>query len=303
MVLLVAALWRSGLVDTESRQATPGSNESRWQRANRLGRLSLKVLGEDRRLLIFPAMSALVNLIIGGLAFALADNLVGGGASNRRLILVGGIIASYPATFVALFSGVALASMLARKLDGEPVTPNDAWRAARERVGIILAWTTLVCTVGAILRVLEEYVPLGGKVAAFVLDVSWSLATLFAVPVIAYEGLGPRETLRRSIALFRQRWGEQTAAVIGLGLFGGLLAIPAVILILAGAKASGSEAVLLVALGGALLFAIQAFTIAVNQIYRVFLYRTTLNPGGPAQGPFTSADLDNPFRPPSWWRR
>lgn len=283
--------------------APPPSNETRWQRANRLGRLSLAVIGEDRRLLIFPAVSALVNLLIGGLSFALADNLIGGGAHSRRLILVGGIIASYPATFVAIFSGVALAWMLARKLDGEPVSPSEGWRAARERTGIILAWTLLVCTIGAILRVLEEYVPLGGKIVALVLDISWSLATLFAVPVIAYEGLGPRDTLRRSAELFRQRWGEQTAGVIGVGLLGGFLAMPGVILIFAGAASSGAGAVLLVTLGGALLFAVQAFTIALNQIYRVFLYRSTLAADGAVPGPFSRDDLADPFRSKKkrWW--
>jgi hypothetical protein len=282
---------------------SPPSNETRWQRANRLGRASLEVLNEDRRLLIFPAMSAAVNLLIGGLSFALADNLIGGGYHSRRLILLGGIIASYPATFVALFSGVALAWMLERKLDGRPVSASEAWRAARERTGIILAWAALVCTVGAVLRVLEEYVPLGGKLVALVLDVSWSLATLFAVPVIAYEGLGPRDTFRRSVELFRARWGEQAAGVIGIGLFGGLLVIPGVVLIAAGAAAGGTQAVVLVAVGGAMLLAVQAFTISLNQVYRVFLYRSTLTPDANEHGPFFRQDLDQPFRSRQgrWW--
>lgn len=280
----------------------PPSNETRWQRANRLGRASLEVIGKDRRLLIFPAVSAAVNVAIGGLSFALAGNLLGGSSHSRRLILVGGLIASYPATFVAIFSGVALAWMLARKLEGEPVRASEGWKAARERTRIILGWTLLVCTVGAVLRVLEEYVPLGGKIVAFVLDLSWSLATLFAVPVIAYEGLGPRDTLRRSTELFRERWGEQTAGVIGVGLFGGLLSIPGVVLILAGAASSGGGAVALVALGGALLFAVQAFTISLNHVYRVFLYRSTLDTAAASEGPFSREDLERPFRKRRrWW--
>jgi hypothetical protein len=281
----------------------PLSNETRWQRANRLGRTSLDMVSEDRRLLIFPAVSATVNLLIGGLAFALANNLIGGNSDSRRLILLGGLIASYPATFVAMFSGVALAWMLARKLDGEPVSARDGWLAARERTRMILGWTLLVCTVGAILRVLEEYVPLGGKIVALVLDLSWSLATLFAVPVIAYENLGPRDTLRRSAELFRERWGEQTAGVIGVGLFGGFLAIPGVMLIAAGVAAGGSQAIVFAAIGGGLLLAVQAFTVSLNQVYRVFLYRSTLAPGVIGQGPFLREDLDQPFRSRKrhWW--
>jgi hypothetical protein len=283
----------------------PPSNETRWQRANRLGAASFAVIKSDRRLLIFPAVSAAVNVLIGGLSFALADNLIAGTHSSRRLILVGGLIASYPATFVGIFSGVALAAMLARKLDGEPVSTSDGWRVARERTGIILAWTLIVCTVGAILRVLEEYVPLGGKIAAFLLDLSWSLATLFAVPVIAYEDLGPRETLRRSAKLFRERWGEQTAGVVGVAVLGGFLAIPGLVLVGAGlAKGSGAGAVVLVALGGAVLLATQAYTISLNQVYRVYLYRSTVAPELPLGGPFSHEDLAEPFRSKRkrrWW--
>ena len=283
----------------------PHAEETRWQRANRLGRASFEVISSDRRLLIFPAVSALVNVLIGGLSFALADNLIDGHSHSRRLILIGGLIASYPATFVGIFSGVALAAMLARKLDGQPIEVGEAWRTARRRTHVILGWTLLVCTVGAVLRVAEEYLPLGGKIAAFVLDLSWSLATLFAVPVIAYEGLGPRETLRRSTDLFRERWGEQTAGVVGVAVLGGFLAIPGVVLIVAGAASSGTAGVLLVAGGGALILAVQAYTIALNQVYRVYLYRSTLAGGAAIPGPFPAADLEKPFNPRKrrWWSR
>jgi hypothetical protein len=283
----------------------PHSVETRWQRANRLGRASFEVISSDRRLLIFPALSALVNILIGGLSFALGDNLIDGHSHSRRLILIGGLIASYPATFVGIFSGVALAAMLAKKLDGEPVDVGEAWRMARGRTHIILGWTLLVCTVGAALRIAEEYLPLGGKIAALVLDLSWSLATLFAVPVIAYEGLGPRETLRRSSELFRERWGEQTAGVVGLAVFGGFLAIPGGMLIVAGAASSGTTGVVLVAGGGALILAVQAYTIALNQVYRVYLYRSTLAGGVPVPGPFPAADLEKPFIPRKrrWWKK
>ena len=40
--------------------------ESRRQRARRLGRISFDVLREDRRLLVFPAMSVVVSLLLGG---------------------------------------------------------------------------------------------------------------------------------------------------------------------------------------------------------------------------------------------
>ena len=45
---------------------------------------------------------------------------------------------------------------------------------------------------------------------ADVVGVAWSVATYFVIPVIALEGLGPRDALRRSSALVREKWGELT---------------------------------------------------------------------------------------------
>lgn len=273
------------------------------QRAKRLGRLSLGVLRQDHRLIVFPAVTVAVNVVVGGLSFLAADGILGGPAHVRLLILLAGIIASYPVTFVALFCGVALATVLGRTLDGEATTVADGWRVARRRAGVIAAWTLLVCTVGAALRVIEEYLPLGGKVAALVLDVSWSLATLFAVPILAYEGLAPRAALRRSAAIFRERWGEQLAGVVTIGLFGmfGSFVFIAVALggLLAGLNTNGLLGVVLVVLGGGAFFAFQALIVAVGQIYRVFVYRSVVlkSPGGP----FPSEDLARPFAPRRWW--
>jgi hypothetical protein len=257
------------------------------------------VIREDRRLLVFPLVSAAANLLIGAVVWGAAFGIVNRSDQYRTVFIVGGIIASFPATFVTLFSGVALATVLARKLDGIPVTSADGWRAARERIGIIGAWTLLVCTVGAILRLLEEYLPIGGKIAVWLLDVSWALATMFAVPVLAYEGLGPRATLTRSAEIFKARWGEQVAGVLLIGFGTAFLVIPAVILIVAGFAAGGAAGIVLLAVGGAALLAVGAYSMALNQVYRVFLYRSAVaDPASPsvAAGPFAAEDLASPFR-------
>jgi hypothetical protein len=191
--------------------------------------------------------------VVWGATFGVAHH----SGEYRAAFVVGGIIASFPATFATLYSGVALATVLARKLDGVPVTAGDGWRAARERIGIIGAWTLLVCTVGAILRLLEEYLPLGGRIFALVAGIGWALATA-------------------------------------------ILVIPAVILIVAGFAAGGAVGIVLLALGGAGLLAVAAYSTALNQVYRVFLYRSAVaDPGAPASatGPFSAEDLANPFRP------
>lgn len=268
--------------------------ESRRQRARRLGRISFDVLREDRRLLVFPAMSVVVSLLLGGIAFALAVDWIGG--HSRLVIFVAATVASYPVTFVMLFAGVALAAMLAAKLNGQPISAAEGWRVARQRAGAIARWTLLDCTVGAVLRALEQCVPFSGKIVTWLADLSWSLATLFAVPVLAYENLGPRATLRRSSELFRQRWAEQTGGLIAIGFATGLASLPFVCLVVVGFTVGSSGGMIMVACGGAGLLALTTFDAALNEVYRIFLYRTTVTPDGGTLNPFPPEDLENPWR-------
>lgn len=276
------------------------ARESRKQRARRLGEISWNVLRQDRRLLVFPAISALAGLFLGAISFALADRLIGGG--HRIAILIATLIVSYPLTFVTTFAGVAVAAMLAARLNGQDASVSVGWQAARERTGAIVIWSLFVCTVGAVLRLLEEFVPFGGKLVLWLLDFSWSIATLFAVPVLAYENLGPFATLRRSAKLFRDRWGEQTAGAVTIGVLANVVAFPAALMLFAGLALGGAIGVALFACGGAGLIALGAFSTALNEVYRVFLYRSTLSlesaGGNPFPLPFAPEDLDDSWTPP-----
>ncbi len=268
--------------------------ESRSQRAWRLLRASGKVLREDPELIVFPAAAMALSLLLGVLAFALSLSSTGPAHGGRTTMLVASLVSAYPVTFVSLYCGVALAAVLGGRLEGEQLTASDGWQAARERVGIIAAWTLLSCTVGAVLRLIEQYVPIGAKIVVALVDLSWSLTTMFAVPVLAYEKLGPIDTFRRSAHIFRQRWGTQIGGTVGIGVASAFFYIPFVVLVMIGVATPGSTGVLLVILGGAGLFAAIAVQAALDQIFRVFVYRNAIGLDT-TQGPFAASDLQTPF--------
>ena len=106
---------------------------------------------------------------------------------------------------------------------------------------------------------------------------AWSLVTFLAVPVIAIEGTGPIETLKRSASIFRQRWGQQITGNIAIGGAVFLLGVlPSAILIVAGVALWSSASFL-----GALLVVIGAIGLAISMlvsqalsgIFGVALYR------------------------------
>jgi hypothetical protein len=269
-------------------------SEPRGRRASRLLRASFSVLRQDPELLVFPAVAMTLTLLLGALSFALS---VGHGASAHNasgVIFFASLLAAYPITFVSLYCGVALAAVLAGRLEGKPMTAGDGWKAARERIGIIAAWTLMVCTVGAALRLIERYVPLGAKIIVAIVDLSWTLATMFAVPVLAYENLGPVDVLRRSSRIFRQRWGTQLGGIVGIGVASVFIYIPFVVLLIAGVGTAGATGVLLTVLGGGGLFAAIAAQTAMDQVFRVFVYRSAVGLDT-STGPFAQSDLHAPF--------
>jgi hypothetical protein len=262
-------------------------------RTMRLLRASLSILREDPRLVVFPTVNVVASIALVGVFVAIA--FAGGGSPghSRGRTFVVGLIVAYPLTFITLFCSVALAAVLGARLDGREASRRDGWRAARGRLGVIASWTLLSCTVGAVLRTIERYVPLGGRIAAAILDVSWSLATLFVVPVLAYEGLGPRATFSRSASIFKARWGTQIAGSVGIGLGALVLYLPVLALVILAAAAGATAAVVLLVLAGAALLSALAVQATLGQIFSVFVYRSAI--GLRTTGPFEPADLQMPL--------
>jgi hypothetical protein len=116
--------------------------------------------------------------------------------------------------------------------------------------------------------------------------------------VLAFEGIGPIDALKRSAHLFRQRWGQQVTGnvVIGgiAGLVGAIIAVAGVALV-ATSNASGAVAGVVIFLVGLVLaVAGLVFSGAVRGVLGVALYRWVAD--DQAVGPFTAQDLDSAAR-------
>ena len=69
-----------------------------------------------------------------------------------------------------------------------------------------------------VISFIRERAGVAGEVIAGIAGVAWGLVTFLVVPVIALEGLGPWQALKRSGSLFRQRWGEQITGNLAIGI-------------------------------------------------------------------------------------
>lgn len=258
-----------------------------------LTKKSWGVLSEHRELIRFPLYGAVATIplafvFLGPGLYFLDKNALGGAIP----LLVIGV---YVLAVVSFYFSVGLAAAADMIFRGEEATVGDGLAVARTRFSQICGWAAVSTAISVFMAALENQGGIAGTIAARLVGMAWSLVTFLAVPVIAIEGTGPFETLKRSAHLFKSRWGAQITGNIAIGgavfFFGVLpsaIVIAAGVLIWASASFAGALLVVIGAIGLAISLLISK---ALNGIFGVALYRYTLD--GEAVGGFTAEDLES----------
>jgi hypothetical protein len=266
---------------------------SRIKRGWELTKKSWELLRANPALLRFPlfggAATIVCAIVVVGPGLYLIDD--GEAAFGGPLAVIG----FYLLATIGFYFSVGLAAVADMIFRGEEASFGEGMAVARSRFSQIAGWAAIATFVGLVISFLQNRTGIGGLVLGRVLDIGWSLVTFLAVPVIALEGTGPIETLKRSASLFRSRWGQQVTGNIAIGAAVALIGIlPSALLVVAGfivwSSASFIGALLIVI--GVIGFAISALvSSALNGIFGVALYRYALD--GEAVGGFTSQELES----------
>jgi Family of unknown function (DUF6159) len=265
---------------------------SRIRRGWGLTKKSWGLLNEHRELLRFPLYGGVAAIlcaivVIGPGVYLIEDEqTVFGGALA--------VIGFYLLSMVGTYFSVGLAAAANMIFRGQEASVGDGLAVARARFPQVAGWAALSATLGIALSALENQGAIG-QIAGRLLAIGWSLITFLAVPVIALEGLGPFQTLKRSSSLFKSRWGAQVTGNIAIGgavfLFG---VLPSVLLIAAGFliwASAGFAGALLLVLGVIGLAISMLVSSALSNIFGVALYRYALD--GEPVGGFTPEELNS----------
>lgn len=269
--------------------------EGRIARSLRLTRAAWQVVRHDRSLLALAVAAAACG--IAGLAaiLVLSGSFDDGRLHGGSLVLFA-LIFAYPLTFVGAFLNTAIAAAASAALEGRHLSLGEALAVPVRRIGQVALWALIAAVVGFVLEQLSSRLPLGGSIAARLVGVGWSLASLFAIPILALEDCTAPEALRRSARTFKERWGEGIGGSVIIGAWS-VLAVLAVIVVFGAAIVATSNvaAVRDVVIGVAVLalVAIGALQAVVRQTFSVALYRYATS--GAVPGPFAESDLSAPF--------
>jgi Family of unknown function (DUF6159) len=262
-----------------------------------LTKKSWEALNGHRALIRFPLYGAVAMILPALVTFGPGLYLLDQDELAGAIPLI--VLGTYALSVIGFYFSVGLAATADMIFRGQEATVGDGLAVARQRFTQICGWAAISTAISVVMGVLENQGGIGGQIAARLVGAAWSLVTFLAVPVIAIEGTGPFETLKRSASMFRERWGQQITGNIAIGAAVFLIGVvPAAILIAGGVVIWSSAPFVgaLLAVGGALMLAIALLiSRALTGIFGVALYRYALD--GEATGGFTAEELESAVKP------
>lgn len=210
-------------------------------------KLSFSVINKDRELLWFAVLSFLFSglyllaMIVPLFWFGSFEDDPDGGQRKLELVEYAIIFVAYfGLAFVATFFNVCVVYTSKVRFEGGDATFGESFRFAMSRVGLIFQWSLVSASVGLLLRILENAsrnLGRGGQIVSSIIlslvGMAWGIVTIFVVPGIVYDGLGPFDAIKKSVEVIKKTWGESLIRHFGLGLIQ-FLVLVAVILVSAG---------------------------------------------------------------------
>jgi hypothetical protein len=267
----------------------------------RLAVSSWSVLKSDSSLAVYPVVAAVVALVafwvVTGVGIAVEK-----AASAPWLILPFLLAGLYVGMYFVTYFTVGLAAAAQQSIDGRDTGLRDGLRVARTRRGPIARWALLELTFGLLMSVIGSLLNQAGarvlaNLVAATAGIAWSVATVFVIPVVALEGLGPRDALTRSVDLVRSRWGEAVVGRTGIGAVVFLIAIAPVAGLSVAATQLDKVNPALSGVADALVALVVVVAVVLGStlsvIFRTELYRYAI--AGELTGGFAPGDVEAAF--------
>jgi hypothetical protein len=201
-----------------------------FSRSWMITKLTFGVINKDRELLWFALLSFIFSALFGvAMIFpSIIPALMENGLSNESLEAYQYVIlflTYFGLAFIATFFNVCVVYTTKIRFEGGNATFGESIKFGFSRLSLIFQWSLLSASVGLLLRVLHQLASNLGKIGQVVatilislLGMTWSIVTIFVVPVLVYEGLGPIDAIKKSTQVIKKTWGESLIKALGLGL-------------------------------------------------------------------------------------
>lgn len=201
-----------------------------FSRSWMITKLSFAVINKDRELLAFALLSFIfstayaIAMIFPSVLPTLMDNNFSREALGvYHYVMI--FLTYFGLAFIATFFNVCVVYTTKIRFEGGNATFGESFKFALSRLPVILQWSLLSATVGLLLRILHDLAARLGRIGQIIANIViglmgmvWSIVTIFVVPVLVYENIGPIDAIKKSAAVIKKTWGESLIRAIGLGL-------------------------------------------------------------------------------------
>jgi hypothetical protein len=190
---------------------------------------SATVLNKNKKLIILPAVSGLLVILLSVVFFIpslLRGEIKEPGHLFSSIYSVLYFMAYYFCSYsiVIFFNSVLITAALSH-LKGEEISLGECFSSSLGKLGIILGYALIATTVGLILQWISDKAGLLGKIFTFLASMAWNIITFLVVPVLVAENIGPIDAIKRSAALLKETWGENIIGNMGLSFLFGVIVI------------------------------------------------------------------------------
>lgn len=201
-----------------------------FSRSWALTKVTFDVINKDRELIWFALLSFIFSTIfaVAMIVPTVLTTLMNEGFKQESLQLVEYVIifiTYFGLAFIATFFNVCVVYTTKVRFEGGNATFGESLKFAFSRFGLIVKWSLLAATVGLLMRLIENFARRLGRPGQIIVGIlvaligmAWTVVTIFVVPVLVYEGLGPVDAVKKSIQVIKKTWGESLIKAIGLGL-------------------------------------------------------------------------------------
>lgn len=276
-----------------------------WGQSRLLTKKSWAVIRENRYLLAFPVIGFLASLIPLAVFWIPAGLLWLNDQTAAGIALV--VLGIFANQIVLSIASGGLVAAADSELSGGDSSIGHGIARSLARLIPLIGWALIATVVNVIVGFIRGNNQNGAvdalrNIAAAGVLAMWSLITFFVVPFIMLDGQGPISAIKKSFALFKEKWGVQIFGGVRIGGVVGLVTIlPGILLVILGFVAATAGSTTLLAGGiflivlGILLFMIGALLLSTMRgIFSVVLFRFAKD--GVVEGGFTEQELADAIR-------
>lgn len=198
-----------------------------FSRSWEITKLSFDVIKKDKELLLFPLFAGIFSLLfmVAMLVPTVLTSFFEGTGTYGIVDYVILFITYLGLAFIATFFNVCVVYTTKIRFEGGNATFKESVRFAASKIRLIFYWSLIAATVGLILRIIDNVAERAGQSAKMVLNMltsllgmMWSIVTIFVVPGMVYNDLGPMDAIKKSVETLKKTWGESLIRYFGLGL-------------------------------------------------------------------------------------